>query len=129
VPPADSAKPVPATFPGYPFSLPHTISWSDLHHICHGDPDNEEKGGHLHGTGRPDKTEFPPQWDDEKVTEALTAVARHPAAIAERPNGTWYATGTHDGVMVTAAIRSDGSIAAGWPRSGPGVHRNPSRRR
>jgi hypothetical protein len=54
------------TFPGYPSHLPHPISWSDLHHICHGDPDDERRGGHLHGTGRPNKTEFPPDWDDEK---------------------------------------------------------------
>jgi hypothetical protein len=26
---------------------------------------------------------------------------------------------------VTVVVRLDGSIAAGWPRSGPGVHRNP----
>jgi hypothetical protein len=124
---ADETAPV--TFSGYPFNVPHPINWSDLHHVCYGDPDDEEKGRHLYGTGRPEKTEFPPDWDDEKVAEALTAVAGHPTEVDERVNGNWYATGTHDGVRVTAVVRRDGSIAAGWPDSGPGVHRNPPSRR
>jgi hypothetical protein len=116
------------TSSGYPFNRPHPISWSDLHHICHGDPNDEGKGGHLHGTGRPGKTEFPPDWDDVKVSEALTSVASRPEFFDERANEVWFATGTHDGVTVTAVVRPDGSVAAGWPERGPGVHRNPPAR-
>ena len=126
--PGAAANAPPVTLPGYPYNRPHPISWSDLHHVCHGDPDDEEKGGHLHGTGRPDKTEFPPSWDDELVAKALTKVATHPAELDERGNSNWFATGTHDGVTVTAVVRPDGSIAAGWPDSGPGVRRNPPSR-
>jgi Bacterial EndoU nuclease len=127
--PATTGPPPPFALSGYPYNRPHPISWSDLHHICHGDPDDERKGGHLHGTGRRGKTEFPPDWDEEKASEALTAVATHPGETDERGNGNWYATGTHEGVTVTAVVRPDGSIEAGWPDSGPGVRRNPPRRR
>lgn len=110
---------------GYPYTAPHKVDWSTLHHICHGDPDNVRSGGHLFGTGRPNKTEFPPHWDDEKIAEAVSSVAERPATTEARANGVWFATGVHDGVTVTAVVRQDGSIAAGWPHSGPGVRRNP----
>ncbi len=129
-PPAGPGPTAPANPPtppgtGYPHHLPHPMSWSDLHHVCHGDPDSPDKGGHLHGTGRPGKTEFPAGWDDQRIRAALSSAATHPDSTVLRPNGVWYATAVHDGVTVIAVVRPDGGISAGWPRSGPGVHRNP----
>ena len=44
-------------------------------HILDGD---RWGGGHRHGTGRPGKTEFPADWDDEKIIGHVLGVARAP---------------------------------------------------
>jgi hypothetical protein len=115
--------------PGYPHNRPHPISWSDRIHICYGDEDDETKGGHLAGIGRPGKTEFPPDWDEEAVVEALVAVATRPEVAYLQSSGKWVVRGLHEGVTVDAVVRPDGSIEAGWPVSGPGVRRNPPSRK
>jgi hypothetical protein len=115
----------PAKAPDYPHDRPHEISWSDLIHVCHGDENNDLKGGHLAGTGRPGKTEFPTEWDDERVRAALTAVAAAPEKIKRLRHNKFAATGVHRGVEVTVVVRSNGSIEAGWPVGGPGVRKNP----
>jgi len=45
-------------WPGYPAQ--RTLSWSDRIHLLYGDELDEDSGGHLYGTNRPNKTEFPP---------------------------------------------------------------------
>lgn len=122
--PAPTA-PGPRGAPGYPHHQPHPISWSDLIHVCHGDENNIRRGGHLAGTGRPGKTEFPQTWDDVDVREALTAVASSPATTQPKGGGKFSAIGFHRGVEIDVIVRSDGSIEAGWPLSGPGVRTNP----
>ncbi|MGH8877447.1 MAG: EndoU domain-containing protein, partial [Stackebrandtia sp.] len=127
-PGSSSGREPPPTFmppAGYPVNKPHTMLWSDLHHVAYGDPDNPRKGGHLHGTGRPGKTEFPEGWEDEDVSEGLAAVADKPTSTRLTDSGNWFAQGTHRGVEMTAVVRPDGSIEAGWPTGGAGVKRNP----
>ncbi|WP_112138516.1 EndoU domain-containing protein [Glycomyces dulcitolivorans] len=119
--------PEPPIHADYPRDLPHPISWSDLRHVCHGDEDDIEKGGHLSGTGRPNKREFPPGWGEEDVREALESVAARPESAQPR-EGRWWVKGTHRGITIRVVVRSDGSIDAGWPISGPGVIMNPRRR-
>jgi hypothetical protein len=114
--------------PNYPRTQPHPISWSDLRHVCHGDENDESKGGHLSGTGRPNKREFPPGWDDEDVRTALVAVATQPESTKPIPSERWSVTGDHRGVTITVVVRADGSIEAGWPVDGAGVKRNPKGR-
>jgi hypothetical protein len=109
----------------YPHDRPHPISWSDLIHVCHGDENDIRKGGHLAGTGRPGKKEFPPGWDDGDVRTALTAVASAPDTIASVRRGKFKAHGEYRGVEIDVIVRRDGSIEAGWPTSGPGVRTNP----
>lgn len=46
-----------------------------LAHILDGDPVGDG-GGHLHGTGRPGKTEFPPDWDEDRIAAAVLHTAR-----------------------------------------------------
>ncbi|MGH3715462.1 MAG: EndoU domain-containing protein [Micromonosporaceae bacterium] len=93
----------------------------------YGDEDDEESGGHLYGTGRPGKTEFPPDWDEDDCIGGVLAVARAPQEARERRNGSWRVQGTHRGVLIRAFVRPDGTIAASHPISGPGVWRNPRR--
>jgi hypothetical protein len=93
-------------------------------HILDGD---SHGGGHRHGTGRPGKTEFPANWSDEKIINALQDVVSrpdHPPKHQEWKDR-WVARGTRDDVEVVAVITGDGRIWAGWPQSGPGVVKNP----
>lgn len=83
-------------------------------------------GGHRHGTGLPDKTEFPKSWSDEVVLSTIEHIARHPDAVERQSNARWRVTGEHDSVRVTAVVDTDGSIRTAWPEpGGPGVRHNP----
>lgn len=113
----------------YPVDKLTTLSYSDLHHVLNGDPDDPSSGGHAHGRGRPGKTEFPPEWSAEDVKDAIESVAGRPRRCHAAPNGSWLATATYRNVTVTSVVQPDGRITAGWPKGGPGVHRNPSSHR
>ena len=94
-------------------------------HILDGD---ETGGGHRHGTGEPGKTEFPAEWDDDRIIDAVLTVARTPDEAPERQdwNERWSVTGTRDGVEVVAIVESDGRVWTAWPGEGsPGVIKNP----
>jgi Bacterial EndoU nuclease len=94
-------------------------------HILDGD---RWGGGHRHGTGRPGKTEFPADWDDERIIRQIVDVARFPAdRPALQANHRWRVRGERDGVAITLVVNPDGRIWAAWPEEGsPGVIRNPS---
>jgi hypothetical protein len=100
------------------------ISSERASHILDGD---RWGGGHRHGTGRPDKTEFPAHWDDERIIDRITDVARFPdVQPVLQANQRWRARGERDGVAITAIVHPDGRIWAAWPEEGsPGVIRNP----
>jgi len=93
-------------------------------HILDGD---RWGGGHRHGTGRPGKTEFPADWDDERITSQIVDVARFPdARPVLQANHRWRVRGERDGVAITLVVHPDGRIWAAWPEEGsPGVIRNP----
>jgi hypothetical protein len=96
-------------------------------HILDGDADGGG-GGHRHGVGKPGKTEFPANWDDEKVIATVLDVARKPDKPPTHQdwNDTWLCAGTRDNVEVTAVTERSGDILTGWPEEGgPGVVRNP----
>jgi hypothetical protein len=116
-------RPPEERWPGYPAR--RSLSWSDRRHIVYGDEDDLTSGGHLYGLNRPEKTEFPPDWDEDKISQEVTSVADNPDRVAERPGGKWLAVGVRNGVTVHAILRQDGSIATAHPVSGPGVKQNP----
>ena len=94
-------------------------------HILDGD---DTGGGHRHGTGVPDKTEFPADWDDDQIIDAILAVARNPDQEPERQNWNdrWKVSGQHKDVEIVAIVESDGAIWTAWPLEGsPGVVKNP----
>lgn len=93
-------------------------------HILDGD---RWGGGHRHGTGRPGKTEFPADWDDERIIGQIVDVARFPdAPPVLQANHRWRVQGERDGVATTVIVHPDGRIWAAWPEeSSPGVIRNP----
>lgn len=97
-----------------------------MHHVCHGNT-SRTGGGHLSGTGNPGKTEFPDDWKREDIREALFDVARSmESTTTQRPDDSWYATGWHRDVKITAVVSPTGRIKAGWPKEGPGVVTNPT---
>lgn len=94
-------------------------------HILDGD---QTGGGHRHGTGRPAKTEFPAEWGDDCIIDAILAIARHPdqAPKHQNWNDRWRVSGQHDGVRIRAVVEPDGGIWTAWPVEGsPGVVKNP----
>jgi hypothetical protein len=95
-------------------------------HILEGEPG--DGGGHRHGTGQPDKTEFPAAWNDDRIIDAVLAVVRNPDQPPERQdwNERWQVGGIHDGVGIVAVVERDGRVWTAWPLDGsPGVVRNP----
>lgn len=92
-------------------------------HILDGDPD-KNSGGHRFGTSRPGKTEFPADWPDEQIVDAVNDVARQPDTARLQPNGRWRVDGTRNDVSIVA--EPDGRIWAAYPEPGsPGVRPNP----
>ncbi|WP_158887740.1 WXG100 family type VII secretion target [Amycolatopsis anabasis] len=92
-------------------------------HILDGD---QTGGGHRSGTGKPKKTEFPPDWNDAKVIAEIESVARNPDKIepGRRPDR-WETTARRDGVLIRVVVHNDGHVITAYPESGPGVVRNP----
>jgi hypothetical protein len=94
-------------------------------HILDGD---ERGGGHRHGIGRPGKTEFPADWDDSRIADAVLAVARSPDRAPEHQTAVdrWRVSGKCQDVEIVAIVESDGKVCTAWPRaSSPGVVKNP----
>jgi hypothetical protein len=106
----------------------HTTPARDKHIL---DGDGPTKGGgHRHGVGKPDKTEFPQIWDDKHVLRNVVDVARQPDAppVCQNFNGRWLLYGIREGVKVWAIVLPDGEIWTAWPEEGgPGVVRNPKK--
>ena len=102
-------------------------------HILYGDHETlgRPAGGHLHGVGRPGKSEFPASWGEKEIIDAIRDVARNPDRPPDlRDNGMWFAEGTRNGVVIAVWVASDGSVDGGYPVCGaPGsdieIHRNP----
>jgi Bacterial EndoU nuclease len=93
-------------------------------HILDGD---RWGGGHRHGTGRPEKTEFPSNWDDEKIIRHVLDMACAPDdPPVFQANRRWRVHGHRDDVGITVIIQPDGRIWSAWPDAGsPGVVKNP----
>ena len=85
-------------------------------------------GGHRHGTGSPGRTEFPAHWRDDRILDAITALARHPETVRRQWNERWRGRGQSGDLWITAIIGPDGAIWTAWPEEGsPGVVRNPEK--
>lgn len=81
-------------------------------HILHGDNNG---GGHLHGTGKPCKTEFPKQWDEAEIISNVRAVAANDNLDWKRQkNGYYVATDKVDDVKVRVVLdkERDGVVTA-----------------
>ena len=69
-------------------------------HILDGD-DKGTGGGHGPGRNRPNKTEFPSDWSDDRVIDAIKDVANDPGSSRRvQPNDCIAVTGTREGVGI-----------------------------
>jgi hypothetical protein len=96
-------------------------------HILDGDSNG---GGHRHGIGSPEKTEFPASWDDKKIMTTVLDVAQRPDAppVLQHWNNRWVCSGTRDSVEVSVIVLRSGEVWTAWPEEGsPGVVRNPKK--
>jgi len=97
-------------------------------HILDGEPNGG--GGHRHGIGRPEKTEFPLIWDDKHIMGNVLDVARRPDSppVLQHWNDRWLCSGTRDRVEVSVILLRNGEVWTAWPEEGgPGVVRNPKK--
>jgi hypothetical protein len=101
----------------------HITDWRRIH-ILDGDGTGVD-GGHAPGTGIPGKTEFPANWTDDRIINAIVDVAQRPQTILGlQDNNRWLVMGVRDGVVIHVVVQSDGQVWTGFPISGPGVVRN-----
>jgi hypothetical protein len=93
-------------------------------HILDGD---RWGGGHRHGTGRPGKTEFPSNWDDDRIIRHVLDAARAPDdPPVFQANRRWRVHGQREDVGINVIVQPDGRIWSAWPDAGgPGVVKNP----
>ena len=86
-------------------------------HILHGDKNG---GGHLYGTGKPCKTEFPKDWDESEILGNIRKVAANDnLKWKKQKNGYYVATDKIDDVRVKVVLdkEKDGVVTA-YPVSG-----------
>lgn len=97
-------------------------------HILDGDPPPSSGGGHIAGTGKPGKTEFPLGWGRPLILSNVQDVARNPDQPPEKDGDRWVAYGVRDGVRIKVVLEPDGEVVTAFPEGGPGVHQNPRQR-
>lgn len=137
-PPGEDKKPEKPPPPPKPTDPPKAedIKHSDAstEHIIEGD--GGRQGGHLAGTGFSKKTEFPKDWDEQKILDAAHEVTQQgpPSKgpyLTKDANGNqawaYDYTGTVDGVTVKTTVLADGEIRTAYPPNSadPGVISNP----
>ncbi|QCG77016.1 MuF-like minor capsid protein [Gordonia phage Ewald] len=97
---------------------------STRRHILDGD---ENGGGHRSGLGKLGKTEFPPDWSDDKVMDAVARTVLDPG-LDETHNGRRYRVRIVDEVIVetTAFVDENGveRFSKAFPNRGRGVVKN-----
>lgn len=85
--------------------------------------DGNGKGGGGHGPGRgtPGKSEFPNDWSDDKVADAIVGVANDPASVREPAGGDrTQVRGMRDGIEIEVIIGRDGkTIVTAYPTNTP----------
>lgn len=90
-------------------------------HILYGD---QSGGGHLHGTGKPCKSEFPAHWSADKIIDTtLRAAANDNIPWRQQENGYYVADVMAEDVRLRIVLNSDKSeVVTAYPIN---VQRNP----
>ena len=117
------SRPTPSTWPGNTAPL----SRQSQDHILHGDPAHK-RGGHQYGSGIGGKTEFPKDWDGQRIITEIGRVLADPDWTLEGANdrSLWRFGKTVDGVQIEVrAYRRGGRffVDHAYPAGGEGVTR------
>lgn len=89
------------------------------------DGDSLGGGGHIAGTGLPNKMEFPKARDDDQIINSIEDVAKNPGRQPDlQANGRWRVEGARAGVDIRVVVDKSGRIHTAHPVSGVGVIRN-----
>ena len=117
------SRPMPSTWPGNTAPL----SRQSQDHILHGDPAHK-RGGHQYGSGIGGKTEFPKDWDGQRIITEIGRVLADPDWTLEGANdrSLWRFGKTVDGVQIEVrAYRRSGRffVDHAYPAGGEGVTR------
>lgn len=104
----------PALSPATDSKTAVELTQDGLDHILYGDA---RGGGHLHGTGKPCKTEFPAHWDTGKIAQAArTAANDNTLDWTQGDNGYWRAEKWVEGVKLRIVVdRDDHDIVTAYP--------------
>jgi filamentous hemagglutinin len=89
------------------------------------DGDGPQSGGHRFGTGKPNKSEFPESWSDQKIIDVVSSIASDGKTQWSKPDARGYVTAvaTHEAVDVKVVYDTVGQrIVTGYPTNTP---RNP----
>ncbi|MDV2477167.1 EndoU domain-containing protein [Rhodococcus zopfii] len=119
----DVPEPRPAEKWGAPRLEFGPLEWR---HILDGEPDNPKLGGHRSGTGRENKTEFPPDWDDERIKAAVRLTEAEPQYVRVRGDRTIRRREVDGVIIEVSSYPIDGveTFNAAYPPNGDGVIRN-----
>jgi hypothetical protein len=97
-------------------------------HIPYGQyyPNGQVGGGHIFGSGVPDKTVFPEDWEAEQILDQVLDVARNPdqAPTINPRTGNWEIVGKRAEVEIQVVLDPEGKIITARPIRGPGVRVN-----
>lgn len=74
-------------------SMPVIISDSRIEHILYGD---HKGGGHKYGVGKPCKSEFPKDWDDERILDVTRKIAANDNLPWARQNNGYYVVESYE---------------------------------
>ncbi len=87
-------------------------------HILYGD---KTGGGHMHGVGKPCKTEFPKDWDAQEVIQNVKAIAANDNLNwKKQSNGYYVAEQAMNGVTIKVVLsREKDSIITAYPVDTP----------
>jgi len=96
-----------------------TLSYARRQHILFGD--DHGGGGHLHGINRPCKSEFPANWSEDDVINAVKAdAANDNLNWQQQGNGYYVADANDHGVKIRIVLNRDKSeIITAYPLNTP----------
>lgn len=104
-----------------PQNVAEVISPRARVHILYGD---KRGGGHMHGAGKPCKSEFPAGWDEEKILVTVSKIAANDnVRWQEQNNGYFTGQETVDGIKIRVVKDREGDdVVTAYPLNTP---RNP----
>jgi len=102
-------------------AMPVIISDDRVQHILYG---NGKSGGHLYGTGTPCKSEFPQEWNEDKVISVTRKIAANDNLDWERQDNGYYVSEAFEGDVRVRVVKGPKKqrVITAYPTN---VERNP----